>query len=172
MPIFVIGIKDKVQEDKENIIKRHIAIEILLNILIGKSSNLYKELYEKGLLISEPYTEYEYTDNYAHVAITGQSKNPDEILLKLNDKIEELKQNKIQDEEFNRIKNMLYGTYIKEFNNVGDIARMFVTDYFKGINSFDYIEGYKNITKEFTTQILQEVFDKNKTVISIVKPKE
>ena len=35
---------------------------------------------------------------------------------------------------------MIYGEYIKEYNDVSDIARMFLTDYMKGVNSFDYIE--------------------------------
>ena len=42
-PLFLIGYKDNV-ENKENFVKRHIAIEILLNMIIGKSSELYKRL--------------------------------------------------------------------------------------------------------------------------------
>lgn len=72
-------------------------------------------------------------------------------------------------EHFERIKNMLYGNEVKEFNNVSDIARMFISDYFKGVNSFDYLEGYKQTTPEYTLEILKEVFLKEKTVISIVK---
>ena len=169
MPIFVIGIKDKVEN--KNIISKHVAIEILLNMLIGKSSDLYKELYDKELLMSEPYTEYEFTKTYAHIAITGQSKNPELIQQKLLEKISKMKNDGINEEHFNRIKNMLYGSYIKEFNNVSDIARMFVTDYFKGINSFDYIEEYANISKEYTFKILNEVFKEENTVISVVKGK-
>jgi predicted Zn-dependent peptidase len=66
---------------------------------------------------------------------------------------------------------MLYGNVVKEFNSVSSIARMFISDYFKGINSFDYIEEYKQITEEYTKQILDEVFVEDNTVISIVKGK-
>ena len=66
---------------------------------------------------------------------------------------------------------MLYGNAVKEFNNVSDIARMFVSDYFKGVNSFDYLENYKQITLEYTYEILKEVFLKDNTVISIIKNK-
>ena len=169
MPLFVIGIKDKV-ENKE-MIKKHVAIEILLNMLIGKSSKLYKELYEEELLFSEVYTEYEFTKTYAHIALTGQSKDPQAVYDKLEQEIQKFKENGLDEEQFNRVKNMLYGSYIKEFNNVGDIARMFVTDYFKGINSFDYIKEYEEITKEYTYEILKQVFNEEKTVLSIVKGK-
>ncbi len=171
MPLFVIGIKDKLQDKNNDIVKKHIAIEILLNMIIGKSSKLYKELYESELLISEPFLEYEFTDNYAHIGITGQSKNPDKVLEKIEEEINRLKQEGLNPEDFKRIKNMLYGNAVKEFNNVSDIARMFVSDYFKGINSFDYLENYKQITTEYAYEILKEVFLEDNTVISIIKGK-
>ncbi len=167
MPLFVIGIKDKLE--KENLVKKHIAIEILLNMLIGKSSNLYKNLYENELIMSEPFLEYEFGENYAHIAITGSSKDPDKVLQKLLNEIDKLKKEGIQEETFNRIKNMLYGNTVKEFNSVSEIARMFVTDYFKGINSFDYLESYKQIKPEYVKQVLEDVFKEENTVISIVK---
>lgn len=170
MPLFVIGIKDKLE--KENIVKKHIAIEILLNMLIGKSSDLYKDLYQEELLISEPFVEYEFGEDYAHVAISGVSKDPDKILEKLLEQINKMKKEGIKEENFNRIRNMLYGNAVKEFNSVSDIARMFVTDYFKGINSFDYLETYKQITMEYAKQVLENTFKEENTVISIIKGKQ
>ena len=169
IPTFVIGIKDKLE--KENIVKKHIAIEMILNILIGKSSNLYKNLYENEILISEPYLEYEIGENYAHIGITGVSKDPDKVLNSLLKEIEKLKEQGINEEDLKRIKNMLYGTCVKEFNSVSNISRMFITDYFKGINSFEYLETYKEISKEYVEQVLNNVFKEDKTVISIVKNK-
>ena len=169
MPLFVIGIKDKLPNESQDIIKKHIAIEILLNMIIGKSSSLYKELYESELLISEPYLEYEFTPNYAHIAITGSSKDPDKVLEKIIQEIEKLKNNGLDLEHFERIKNMLYGNAVKEFNNVSDISRMFVSDYFKGVSSFDYLENYKLMTPEYSLEVLKEVFLKEQTVISIIK---
>ena len=66
---------------------------------------------------------------------------------------------------------MLYGDSVKEFNDVSSICRMFTSDYFKGINSFDYLEEYKTITKEYVEEILREVFLEDKTTISIVEEK-
>jgi len=169
MPLFVIGIKDVDFENQENIIKKHIAIEILLNMLIGKSSKSYKRLYEKGLIMSEPYLEYEFEKTYAHIAITGQSKEPKKVLEAIQNQIAEFKEKGLNEEHFNRIKNMIYGGYIKEYNNISLIARIFVSDYFKGINAFDYLENFNAVTKEYAQNILKEVFKKENTVISIVK---
>ena len=172
MPIFVIGIKDVIDNKNctsSNIVKKHIAIEILLNMLIGKSSKLYKELYEAELITGEPYLEYEFSKQYAHVSITGQSNDPKKVLEKFEAEIKQMKENDIDLAHFQRVKNMIYGNYVKEYDDVAEICRMFVGDYMKGINSFEYIEEYEQVTPEYTKQVLEEVFKEEKTVLSIVE---
>ena len=168
IPSFIIGYKDKVVTN--DIVKRHIAVEIILNLIIGKSSNLYRELYNSGLMLQEAELAYEFTDNYAHVMIGGQSKEPKKVQEFLNKEIENMKKSGFNEEDFNRIKRMIYGDYIKEYNEVGDISRMFLSDYFKGINSFDYIEEIEKIDMEYVMSVLKEVFNEDKQVISIVEP--
>ena len=167
-PLFTIGIKDKVVEEKERV-KKHIAIEILLNMIIGKSSKLYKELYDKEILFSAPSLDYEFSRGYAHVLITGQSKNPKEVFESFKKEVEKMKQNNIDTKEFNRIRKRIYGEYIKEYNDVSDIARMFLSDFFKGINSFEYLEEVINISKEYVEKILKDVFVDDKMIISVIK---
>ena len=172
MPMFVIGIKDSIKGNneivEEAIIKRHIAIEIILNLIIGKSSKLYKKLYEQGLLMEEPYLDYEFDKTYRHITITGKSTDPKKILKNIQEEILNLKNKGIDETAFQRIKKMLYGRTVKEFTDVSDICRMFLNDYFKGINSFNYLENYKQISSSYTMQILEEVFKEEKTVISII----
>ena len=170
-PIFVIAFKDKVLENKTEQVKKHIAIEIILNMLLGKSSNLYKKLYEEGLIMSKPDLDYEFSKQYAHVTISGQSNNPEKVMEELKQEINRIKSEGIKGEHFNRIKKKIYGSYVMEYNDVSGIARMIMSDYFKGINSFEYIENHKQVTKEYTEKILKEVFDENKMIISIVKGK-
>ena len=174
MPIFAIGYKDneELKENRENIIKKHIAIEILLNIAIGKSSDLYKELYESGELLAEPDLDYEFSDEYAHVLISGQSTNPKKIYEKVKETFEKYKQDGLDEEHFNRIQRKIYGDYVVEYNSVGDIARMFLSDKMKQINSFDYIEEYFQVTKEYTEDVLKNVFKTENMILSVVKCKQ
>jgi predicted Zn-dependent peptidase len=171
LPLFMIGFKDTLPLPT-NIAEKHIAIHIILNMLLGKSSDLYQKLYNEGDLISEPDFDYEFSKEYAHVLISGQSKNPKKILEEVANKIKEFKENGLDEEHFTRIKRKIYGDYVTEYNNVSDIARMFLTDTFKGINTFDYIEKFDQITKEFAEQVLNDVFDEEKMVLSVIKPKQ
>ena len=103
--------------------------------------------------------------------ITGQSKNPEHINEKFKQDVKKIKENGIDENHFNRIKKKIYGDYIAEYNDVGSIARMFLADNFKGINSFDYLEQYTEVTKEYAQQVLKEVVRKENQIISIVEGK-
>jgi len=166
MPLFTIGIKDIPSEEK---VRKHIAIEVLLNMLLGRSSKLYKELYNEGIISSQPSLEYEFTDGYAHMLITGQATDPEAVFKRLKSEIANLKENGINVEEFDRIKKMIYGGYVKEYNDVQETARMFLADFFKGINSFDYIDEISSVKTEYGEQVLKEAFNENKMVLSVVK---
>lgn len=166
IPLYMIGIKvEPLEEEKVN---KHIAIEILLNMLFGESSILYKELYNKNLIYERPNLEFEFAKGYAHILIGGQSNNPEQLYSIFKKRLNEMKEN-LNEEDFQRTKKKLYGNYIKEYDDVGSIARMFLSDSFKGINSFDYLEKINTINATYLKQMLDDVFKEDKMVISTVK---
>ncbi len=166
-PIFMIGYQDIVLQPKD-IVKRHIAIDILLNMLLGESSDLYKEFYETGILLSRPDLDYEFSQIYAHVLVSGQSKEPKTIYTKLRKKVNEYKTNGLDNDHFERIKKKIYGDYVAEYNSVANIARMFMADKIKEINSFDYIEEFKTVNKNYVEEVLNNIFKEESMVLSII----
>ena len=168
-PLYAIGIKDVPAEQKEKV-KKHISIEILLNILIGASSELYKKLYDIGNCYSAPSIEYDFDSNYAHILITGQSNNPEELYNMFKEQVKKsIDTTGINKQDFERTRKMLYGEYVKEYNDITDISRMFLSDYFKGINSFDYLEEINTINVEYLNQVLKDVFNEKNMILSVVK---
>lgn len=168
MPLFTIGIK---LEPESNIkkVKKHIAIDILLNMLIGESSELYQNLYKNGEVFSVPNFDFEFGDSYSHILISGKSNYPNKVLEKLEKEIQNIKENGINKDDFKRLKKMIYGEYVKEYNDVSDIARMFLVDFMKGVNPFDYLEEIESVNLEYVNQVLSSIFDSSKTVFSVVK---
>ena len=165
-PMFAIAFKDKVNQD---IVKRHITVQIILCTLLGKSSELYTELSDNNLLIGTFDHDYEFSKYHAFALITGVSRNPEEVIKRVNKEIEKARQEGLNEKDFLRNKKKLYGDYIAEYNSVDETARVFMSDYFKGINSFDYLEKYDEVTKEYTEKVLKEIFVEEAEVNSIVK---
>ena len=172
IPLFTIGIKDDVEYlCSKEMIKRHISIQILLSLLIGKSSTLYNKLYEENLLQSAPAMDYEFSKNYGYVLIQGQSNIPQKVKEMLITEIEKLKTEGINEKDFDRTKKMLYADYVKTYNSVDDIATNLLMNFFKGIGSFDYIEEFSTLGLQDVEFVLNEVFNKDKIVLSVINKK-
>ena len=164
IPLFMIGYRD-ILESEDNV-KKQIAIEIILNSLIGKSSTLYQDLYNEGLIMA-PFDFYdEFSNEYSHVVIGGQSENPE----KINEKIvKTLETQSVSNEDFERNKKALYGEYVSEYDDVETIGRIFLQDSIKGINSLDYINAYGEITLDYVNKIQKELFKEKMSALSIIR---
>ena len=167
IPIFMIGYKDKIPNG--NMVKKDLAIEILSEMILGKGSKLFKRLYDEKLMTSELGFNYEYGRTYAHFLIQGISNNPEKVIEEIKNEIEFFKAREITEEDFERTKKKLYGEYVKNYNDPDIIASMVMEDYFNGMNSFSYFEEFDCIQKEDVMDVLKNIFQEDKKVISIIK---
>jgi predicted Zn-dependent peptidase len=167
MPIFLVGYKVK-NEANENLIKKDLAIEILLNIILGSSSKLYKRLYEDGLILSEFGYDFEYARDYAHIIIQNSSIDPHKVIEEIKNEITFFINQGISDEEFERQKKNIYGGYVRHYNDVSTIGNMAISQYFKGNNMFLFFEEFETIDKAYVEEVLKNTFIEEKNVISIV----
>lgn len=166
MPILLVGYKDN--DLKTDKIRKDIAIEILSISLFGKSSKFFEELYESGKILGAPSINYEFSKTYAHALIQIQTNFVQDVLTAIDQRIENAKQNGISEEDFKRAQKRVYGDFIKDYNDVSTISSIIVSDYFKGINSFDYFEEFNSVNKEYVEKVLKELFVEDKKVISVM----
>ena len=161
----------KLKDSDGNVVEAKIGniVENYINHYVYMSKELYQKLYNEGILLSVPTFEYEFTDDYAHILITGTSRDPYKLYDSLKTEINKIQTEGVNKDDFERIKKMIYGAYVKEYNDVGDIARMFLSDFMKGINSFDYIEEIESIDSTLAKRIFDDTFEQEKMVISVVK---
>lgn len=167
MPLVLIAYKDN--DLTSNKIKKDLVIDMLGTIIFGKSSEVFKNLYEDGKLLSAPSIDYEFSKTYAHVMIQFQTNSVDDVTKEILRKIEETKKNGIREEDFQRAKKKIYGEIVKDYNEVSNIATAIVSDYFKNINTLDYFNAINEIDKEYAEKILNELFIEDLKVISVIK---
>ena len=180
MPMFAIGFKDNFIKDKleagfgENsleLAKRDVAMQIILTLMFGKSTVFYEELYNKGLLMKPFGLNYSFEEDYAYSVIQGESNNYREVIDKVKNRIEKFKINNIDEKKFEVVKKSLYGDFVRMFDNVSSIATTFISNYFRGIDTSDYAEAYKSISIAEAEKILNEHFDFENMVVSIIENK-
>lgn len=165
-PIFMLGYKQKMS--MVNIVKKDLALEILSNIIFGKSSKLYQKLYEEGLLTSELEFDFEYARDYCHFIIQGTSENPEKVIDEIKNEIGFYLNQGILEEDFDRIKKKVYGDYVRSYNDVSSIGNATLSNFFKGINVFEFFEEFDSVTKEYAEQVLANCLKEENKIISIV----
>lgn len=164
IPMFAIGYRDYLEgEDK---ILKQLATGIIINSIVGKTSKNYKEMYDKGLLLSALDYDFENTDEYSHILLSSVSEKPEDVYEIVTRVLE---QELVEEEDFERSKKALYGEYVSEYNDVEEIGRMYLQDAMKGINSLDYINAFENITLEYVHKIQKDIFKKENSVLSIIR---
>ena len=164
MPIFMIGYRDFIKDEDSN--KKDVAIKIIFNSLLGKCSESYQKMYNEGLVMRELGVDYEYSDQYAHVLIDGESPEPEKVYEYVK---ETLQNGKITEEAFERSKKRLYGEFVTNFGDVEQIGRMFLQDSIKGVDTLDYINQLNKITLKDVNEIRNNIFGEEKSIISIVR---
>lgn len=164
IPIFIVGFRDILKD--ESCVKKQIAIEIILNSLIGKSSKLYQKLYNEGTIMSPLDFDYEFSDEYSHILISGQSDEPKKVYENI---LNAIKNEELELEDFERSKKALYGEYVSEYNDVENIGRLFLQDAIRGINSLEYIESFNKIDINYVRNIKNNLFKEEMSALSVIK---
>lgn len=173
MPMFMIGFKDNdCGYGGEKLLKKSIETQILIKMIFSKSSPLYEKLYNEELITPPFAADYTPQIDYGYTAIEGQSKNPLKVYDEIINYIDELHKNGLSEDDFIRAKKVVWGKYIRSYNNIEDFAHQFLQDSFMDIDYFRYYDVYKTITFEDVRKRFSEHFDKNYSAISIVNPIE
>lgn len=171
MPLFMLGFKDTdTGYGGERLLKKSIEINILLKMLFGKSSKLYKDLYEKGLINNSFSLEYTMQPDYGYSSIDGESSDPKTVYDAVINEVERVRKEGLSREDFERIKKVMWGQYIRSQNDVEDYAVTFMQHLFMGIDYFNYYDVYKTVTFEDVKNRFDEHFVKERSALSVVNP--
>jgi len=171
MPIFQAGFRDNRLNMKGiEALRQEVAVKILLNMIMGRSSKLYNDLYNEGLINSTFDFDYTIEESYAHSMFGGESPAPEKVRDKIVQSIEDLKKNGLDKNSYERIRKAMTGRFLKQLNSVESISHTFMSVYFKGATVFDYFDVYDKITFDFINDTFAGHFDLDNLALSVIKP--
>ncbi len=171
MPMFMLGFKDT-DTDCGDLLKKSIEVQILLKMLFGKSSRLYKQLYDGGLINATFAAEYTMQPDYAFTSVEGQSGDPKLVYDTVIKEINRVRSEGLCEEDYDRVKKVLWGTYIRSLNDVEDMASEFLRMHFMGVDYFDYCRAYKSVTFGDVKKRFENHFVPERSALSVIKPVE
>lgn len=171
MPVFSFGYKEECKVPEQSV-KTIVETNILLEILAGKASPLYKTLFDKGLINNSFSKEYFVGYGYEAILFDGESRDPKGVSKIIKEEVARLKAEGIDPELFEAVRRSAYGKEIMEYNDIDSIANAMIGAHFSGYCLFDVMDIYKQVTLEDIEARLSQVMNEKYSAISIVKEKE
>lgn len=169
MPLFNLGFKEVCDAPIKSL-KEQLCTSILLQVIAGDTSKLYKDLFNKGLINTSFSCEYFHGYGYATVIFGGESKEPKLVCELIKQEIKNLKEKGIDKKDFERARKMLYGRTIMGYNDIDGLANELVTSFFEGYKMFEEVEVYQSITLEDVEDRLKHQLDEKYSALSVVNP--
>ncbi len=168
-PMFLVGLKDVAKcETKREDAKRALAMDLITETLFGYSSEFAVEVYESGL-IDELDAGYHRGNTGAHFTFGGESDDVDAAYKKFVSYMEEVKQNGLECEAFERARRMRYAAYVRSFEST-DIAETLAMSLIKNNDWFDTGDILAEITLEYANALVRELFEEEYYVLSVINP--
>lgn len=166
-PVFCLGYKES-HTTSQRTLKEEIAKNIILDVLAGQISPLFKELLDEGLVNNTFSTEYFNGHNYATPMFSGESSDPKAVARKINDRVKELKSTLITKEEFETVRKKQYGKTVRAFSDIDIVANSLLVSHFENEELFSEFDIIRNMDLDYVNEILLNSFDEDKAVLSVV----
>lgn len=168
-PQFMFGFKES-WDTPERTTKEEISMEILLDMISGQSSELYKRLFDGKLINSSFGFEYFTGFGYSCVLFAGESNDPKSVSEEIVKEIKKFRETGFDKTAFDRTKKKLYGRMIMGMNDVEGLANNMAVSFFAGENIFTDFEIFKTVTLDDINDIFKKTLDENYSVLSVIKP--
>lgn len=167
-PMFCFGFKEEYKGEIS--LKEKIVTSLLLGIISGEASPLYRDLTNEGLINDEFDTEHFCGNGYSALLFEGESKDPKAVAEAIKNEINRLKAEGVDRKLFSAVRAGMYGSAIRLFNNVESIAMQLTDCAMNGYGLFDEIKYLKSLTAEDVMKKLDSL-DTENTVLSVINPK-
>lgn len=172
-PIFCIGIKEAVlPDDPIERARRDAGLTILSEMLFSPSGDLYRDLFEKGMISPEFSADYALTRGFGFLQICGEADDPDAVYREILQYLDTQREKGLSQQDFERAKRVEFAEYIKGFDSTEEIANTLLAFVFDDTDLFAYADIVEEMEFSYIEHLFEEFFAKDRFTLSIVKPKE
>ena len=144
---------------------------ILLDVIAGKTSSLYENLLNKGLINTTFDTEYFEGYGYSAHLFTGESHEYEKVREYINEELARVIKDGVNEEDFERIKKKHYGNFIMNFNDIDSISNSLIGSYFNGEGLFDQLSVLESITIDDVNDRIRTAINIENSSMSVIKQK-
>lgn len=167
LPLFHIGFKGIPGSEADNL-RGSMLDEVLMEIIAGECSPLYRKLYDTGLINQTFGSEANGSRDYSMVMFSGESRDPKAVYDAVMEEVRRIRAEGIDEAAFLRCKKAVYGRYVGMYGRTEAMAGLMLTAHFGGIGLYEPLELIANLTIDQLIGRLDSAFDPDHAVLSVV----
>jgi predicted Zn-dependent peptidase len=153
------------------LLKHELSINVLLDLMLGQSSNNFEKLYQEGLIDDSFSFDYSAEIGFGFSIIGGDTKDPDQLVKTLEEMVVSFIETPLADEAVRRAIKKKIGSFMRAVNSPEYIANQFTRYQFNGMNLFDVVETLEKLTKAELEQKMKDHFDPDMFTVCQIMPK-
>lgn len=170
--IFLLGFKaDPPPENGEEKLRQALTGELACEALMGTSSALYAELYEKGVLNKSFSCEYEDYPGCAFLCAGGESPDPKAVRQAVLDAAKRMGEEGIDEGLWQRLKKAAYGSRVRSLNSFENICVELAQAHFAGEDYLSFPDVYDRIGKADVEACIRRWVTPERTALSVINPR-
>ncbi|WP_042456479.1 EF-P 5-aminopentanol modification-associated protein YfmH [Neobacillus dielmonensis] len=169
----LVGIKAlHVDQQGNEMLKNELTMNVLLDLLFGKSSANYNQLYDDGLVDDTFSYDYTQEQGFGFAMVGGDTSDPEQLAARLKDMLMAAKSaGSISEDQLERAKKKKIGAFLRAVNSPEYIANQFTRYAFNEMNLFDVVPTLENISLQDIQSLAQEMISEERISVCQVVPK-
>ena len=170
MPSFRLGFKCEPPATGKDAATLDVVGYLAAEVLLGESSTLYLDLYQKGLIDTSFGAGFETVDGCAMLTCGGDSEDAQAVRQAILDRAAEIAREGIDETEFLRLKRGALGRRIRELDSFDSTCFRLCAYHFLGFDYFDFPGIYESVTKEQVQALLEQVITEDRCSMVVTFP--
>ncbi|MCL6581737.1 MAG: insulinase family protein [Firmicutes bacterium] len=169
-PLFLVGFKDTPPPGAGPwlLFRREMAVNLLLEVLLGPASPLYDDLYRRGLVDETFSARYSTGPAFGHAVMGGATRDADEAAARVQEGIWRRRQKGISAKDLERKKRKARGQYVELADSLEGLATLFLLYRLKGVDLLGYPRLLEEVGLDEVDLVLQELFVPERTSVAVV----
>ena len=171
MPKLLLGFKERgIPEKGAEFFAWTLASELAVEVLFGRSSDTYQELYEQQLIMDDFGASYEVGPGIGYCTVGGETPDPERLQSVIMERVAKLRRNGIDAADFEREKRRFLGSFIATFNSLEYIASYFTYYQFYEYDLFDAVDLLGEIHLDAVVERMESLLDTDRFASFTVVP--
>lgn len=174
MPKLALGLRgeDFLPQEARARMKYKIGNQIFLDLLFGRTSQRYEELYNQGLIDDSFGLSFELDERFHFAVFTGDTENPKKLSETLQEALKSYKIDRdFSEEHLQLLKREMLGDYFSSLNSLEYIASQFSSEIYEDLNFFDLPELLNELTLADIEKSAEQFIKAMKVVTFTIVPK-